>query len=150
MNKAILIPAVMLAGAATGAASSWGVTQLHGSAGPTEARAQAALPPAEDMTFVTTGAILIPVTLSDGSLTAYVTIECSLQVGSDQAEGVQARIPLLIHAINMRAFRAPLATGPDQRVPDLQRYRAIVEASAKEVLGSGIVQRIAITKVQAA
>lgn len=146
--KKLLWPIVLLSGVGTGAASSWGAAQFRG--GPPEPSRHQVASDDADLTFVPSGALLVPVTLADGTLTAYVTIECSLQVSSADAESVKARIPLFLHAINMQTFRKPLAVGPDQRLPDLQVYRAIVQASAKKVFGSGTVRRLAITKIQPA
>jgi hypothetical protein len=142
MRKAILIPLALLAGGAVGGGAALAVELAFPAGGPTVAAA-----PTAPATFVPVGSILVPVITGDGHLTAYVTIDCSLEVGADQAEAVADRLPLLIHAVNLRTYRRPLATGPDGRLPDVGAFSAIVADSAKAVFGHGTVRRVAVTRL---
>lgn len=100
-----------------------------------------------DSQFVTLGAMLVPMTLADGQFTGYFSAEPQLEVGIEDAEGVTARVPLVIHAVNVRAFRTPLASGPDGRLPDAAKLRAIVAEEAGKVLGKGVVRSVALTRM---
>lgn len=106
-------------------------------------------PPVEvgDGTFVSLGAILVPLTLPDGRLTGYMRIEAQLEVAAADSEGVTARLPLIIHAVNVRAYAKPLAAGPDGRLPDAPALRAIVAEEAAKLLGKGVVRSVALTSL---
>ncbi len=69
---------------------------------------------------------------------------------TDKADYVTARLPLLLHAINMRTFRTPMASGPDGLLPDLETFRRVVMASAPEAFGPGVLRKVAVTKVNPA
>ena len=56
------------------------------------------------------------------------------------------RLPLLLHAINMRTFKTPMAAGKDGLLPSLEQFRKIVEAAAPEAFGAGVVRKVAITQ----
>lgn len=99
-----------------------------------------------DSAFVPTGPLLAPLVLDDGRLTGYVSFEMQLEVPADQVDFVTARMPLLLHAINLRTFRSPLASGPDGMLPDVAQFREVVMAAAEEAFGSAVVRHAAITQ----
>ena len=113
--------------------------------GPSSPDAPAAAAPA-DTSFVPTARILAPLVMPEGRLSGYVAFEVQLEVASDDAELVAARLPLLLHAVNMRTYRTPMAAGPDGMLPDLATCRKLVMESAAEAFGKDMVQRAAITQ----
>ena len=96
--------------------------------------------------FVPAGEVLAPVVAADGHLSGYVKFDVQLEVGADKAEFVTARLPLMLHAINMRTFRTPMASGPDGMLPNLDTFRKVAQASADEAFGAGVVRRVAIVQ----
>ncbi len=134
----ILLPLGLAAGAGGGAGVSLVTAPKSAKAEPLAAASGR---------FVTLGALLIPVMLADGQLTAYVTIEAQIEVGEADEEAATERVPLIIHAVNLRAFTTPLGAGPDGRLPDAARVRAIVAEEAGKILGSGRVRSIALTRL---
>jgi hypothetical protein len=139
MKRIITLPAVLLLGLGVGGGSAYATARLLG--GPEiEARAEAA-----DSAFVPTGPVLAPLVLADGRLSGYVTFEVQLEVPPDQVEFVTARMPLLLHAINIRTFRSPLASGPDGMLPDVEQFRKVVMTASPEAFGAGVVRQAAIT-----
>lgn len=103
-----------------------------------------------DSAFVPTGPLLAPLVFEDGHLSGYVSFEIQLEVPADKAEFVAARMPLLLHAINLRTFRSPLASGPDGMLPNLEQFRKVVMAAAPEAFGKGVVRHAAITQANPA
>lgn len=140
MKKLLLPLAVLIAGTAVGGGAAYGTGLLIGAPKPKAAAAEPA-----DTSFVPTAKILAPLVTMDGRLAGYVAFEVQLEVASDQAEFVTARMPLLLHAINMRTYRTPMAAGPDGLLPDLAMFRKVVTDAAPEAFGSGVVRKVAIT-----
>lgn len=103
-----------------------------------------------DGKFVTLGALLIPIRIADGTLTAYASVEPQIEVAAEDEEGVKARLPLIINAVNMRAFETPLAAGPDDRLPNAAEIRRIVSEESVKVLGRGSVRSVALTRLSPA
>jgi hypothetical protein len=134
---------VVVAGIAAGGGAAFATSQLLGSG--TAAAAKAPAEP-EPPAFQPTGTILAPLVFADGRLAGYASFEVQLEVAKDKAEFVHARLPLLLHAINMRTYHAPMASGPDGMLPELTVFRTLVMASAAEAFGAGIVRRVAITQ----
>jgi hypothetical protein len=97
--------------------------------------------------FVTLGELLIPLSLANGRFTGYCRVEAQLEVAAADAEGVTARLPLIIHAVNIRAYQEPLAAGPDGRLPDAAAIRSIVSQEAGKLLGKGVVRSVALTSL---
>lgn len=139
-GKPILLMAVvgLLAGSGGGAAVS-----LMLPASPPAAEPVAA----GDAKFVTLGALLLPLTLPDGRFTGYFRVEAQLEVAAEDVDGVTARLPLVIHGVNLSAYARPLATGADGRLPDAAAIRTIVAAEAAKVLGKGVVRSVALTSL---
>jgi len=131
---------VVLLGAATGVGASYATLQF--------AKRDAPAPksdPAEP-NFVSTGKILAPLVFANGELAGYVRVDAQLEVAADKMELVKARMPYLLHAMNMRTYRSPLASGPDGMLPDLAVLRTLLTASAAEAFGPAVVVRVAITE----
>lgn len=145
MAKPLLLLAIALAGLGAGGGAAFGVSAL---AGPADAAPAAAAEP--DYAFVPTGPVLAPLVFADGRLAGYVSIETQLQVPADQAEAIAARMPLLLHEINLRTFRAPMAAGPDGLLPNLSLYRKIVDQAAPKAFGPGVVRKAAIVQARPA
>lgn len=144
MPKPLFLLAIALAGLGVGGGAAFGVRALTAvPAGP-----QVAAEP--DWAFVPTGPVLAPLVFPDGRLAGYVAIETQLQVPADQAEAITARMPLLLHEINLRTFRTPMAAGPDGLLPNLKLYRAIVDQAAPAAFGAGVVKRAAIVQARPA
>jgi hypothetical protein len=99
---------------------------------------------------VPTGEILAPLVFADGRLAGYVTFECQLEVPQGSAADVGAKLPLLLNAVNMRTYRAPLASGPDGLVPGLDTFRRVVMDAAVDVYGKGAVRSVAVTRASPA
>jgi hypothetical protein len=97
-------------------------------------------------TFVATGPILSPLVFPDGRLAGYVSFEAQLQVAPDKAAFVTDRLPLLLHAVNMRTFRTPMTSGPDGMLPDLAVFRQVLTAACAEAFGPGVIKIVAITQ----
>lgn len=95
--------------------------------------------------FVTAGNITAPLVMADGRLSGYVSFDASLEVGLDEVERVNARLPLLRHAVNMQTYRVPMAAGPDGLVPNLESFRMIVTNAAKQTYGPDTVRFVAVT-----
>ena len=141
--KRIMIPLlVMVCGAGVGSAAAFATVLAVGS----PPAAQAAEAATSSTSFVPTGPILAPLVLPDGRLAGYYSFEVQLEVDQDQVERVTGRLPLLLHAINLRTFRTPLASGPDGMLPNVEMFRAVVTSSTPDAFGPGIVHRVAVTQ----
>lgn len=144
--KKILLPLILLiAGLAVGGGAAFATSLL---VGPKQAKPAAAGHGAEDEgepAFVPTGKVLAPLVFADGRLSGYVSFEIQLEVPADQSATVTAKLPLLLHAINMRTYRAPMASGPDGMLPNLDAFRKLVEEASVEAFGPHVVRHAAIT-----
>lgn len=143
MRKLISLVLILLLGLAVGGGAAFATALLTGPRSSAVHTAHAAAPRAP--TFVPAGKILAPLVFSDGRLSGYVSFEFQLEVKDDKVEFVTARLPFLLHAINMRTYRAPMASGPDGMLPNLEVFRKIVQDASSEAFGAGIVRRAAIT-----
>ncbi|MBT0670547.1 hypothetical protein HT136_19450 [Novosphingobium profundi] len=97
--------------------------------------------------YVPVDTLLVPLVSRDGRLAGYVTIDSQLEVAADSVADVQARLPFFLNAVNMRAYRRPLAAGPDGQLPDLVALRALLVDAAVEVYGKGTVRKAMIARV---
>lgn len=140
MKKMLFLIAVLLAGLGLGGGAAMATAMLLGPKGAAAAHAEAA------PTFVDGGKVLAPLVYADGRLSGYVQFQIQLQVPEDKAEFVNARLPLLMHAINMRTFRTPMAAGPDGLLPNIDMFRKVVLDSAPEAFGRGVVRKVAVTQ----
>lgn len=138
---------MLLAGAAIGGGGAYATLSILGP--PAAADAHAAPAPVET-SFVSVAKVMAPLVLADGRLSGYVSFDVDLQVATEKAPDVTAKLPLLLHAINMRTYRTPLAAGPDGMLPDIAGLRKVVMAAAPDAFGPGIVRRVAITRAEPA
>ena len=139
MRKILSLLILLLVGLAVGGGAGYAAIALIGA--PARA-AKAAAPP----TFVSTGKILAPLVGADGRLTGYTSFEVSIEVPGDKADFVTPRLPMLLHAINMRSYRTPMAAGPDGMLPNIDVFRRLVLRAAPEAFGPGVVRRVAVTQ----
>lgn len=140
--RKILVPlAVLILGTGVGGGAAFGTSIIVGSRQP--GAAKAATPEATG--FVPTGKIIAPLVMADGRLAGYFSFEVQVEVPVDDVETVTAKIPLLLHAVNMRTYRTPMAAGPDGMLPDVGIFRKVVGDAATEAFGAGIVRKVAVT-----
>jgi hypothetical protein len=143
MKTPVLAVIIVVAGIAVGSGAAFGTGLVLGKQhSGAAAKAEVAAPP----TFVPTGKILAPLVFPGGRLAGYVSIEAQFEVPEDKVEFVRARLPLLLHAVNMRTYRTPMTSGPDGMLPDLAVFRTVLMAAAGETFGPGVVSRAAITQ----
>lgn len=143
LKTVALIAGVVVAGLAVGGGAAY-ATRLVG-------QSNRALPPPKAApetapTFVPIDKLVAPIVFPGGQLAGYVSFDFDLQIAADQVLFVQARLPFLLHGINMRTYRTPMTSGPDGMLPDLTTFRTIVMAAAVEAFGPGIVKRAVITQ----
>ncbi len=148
MKKLLFLIVALIAGLAAGGGTAYAMMKMLGIGAPTqEAKAEEKEEPAK---FVPTGKVLVPLVFADGHLAGYAAMEVQLEVDEAKAEFVTQRMPLLLHAINMRTYRTPMAAGPDGMLPDLEGFRKLVDASANEAFGAKVVRKIAVTNANPA
>lgn len=147
MKRIILFPVLIAAGLGTGAAGAFAVRTL---APPAAAAAVADAAPKPVLAFVAVPKVLAPLVMADGRLAGYVSFDLGLEVEPDQVATVTQELPMLLHAINMRTYRTPLAAGPDGLLPDVNGLRAVALAAAPEAFGRGVVRRVAVTRAEPA
>ncbi|MDG2534004.1 flagellar basal body-associated FliL family protein [Sphingomonas sp. HITSZ_GF] len=145
MKKILFSLIVLLAGLGLGGGAALGTLMILGPR-PAHAESKAAEDADAAMAFVPVDKLLAPLVTADGRLTGYVQFQFTLEVPEDKAPDVTKRLPLLLHAINMRTFKTPMAAGPDGMVPGLEQFRKVVEAAAPEAFGAGVVRKVAITQ----
>lgn len=143
MKKFLFPIVVLLAGTGVGGAAAYGTSMVVGR--PSAAKAVEA-PEAKDLAFVPASEVMAPLVTDEGRLAGYVHFDLQLEVPADKVDFVTARLPLLLHAINMRTYKTPMAAGPDGLLPDLETFRAIVMAAAPEAFGPNVVKAAAITQ----
>lgn len=141
MKKVLFLLATLIAGLGAGGGAAFATVSIMGPAKPGAHAAADTTPPS----FVDGGKVLAPLVFADGRLSGYVQFHIQLEVPQDQVESVTARLPLLLHAINMRTFKTPMAAGVDGQLPDVEAFRKVVMASAPEAFGAGVVKKVAIT-----
>jgi hypothetical protein len=145
MKKTLFLLAILLAGLGLGGGAAYATVLLLGPREPA-AGAHDQIEPS----FVDAGKILAPLVFADGRLSGYVQFQVQLEVPADKAEFVAARLPLLLHAINMRTYRTPMAAGPDGLIPDIETFRKVVMAAAPEAFGAGVLRKVAVTQANPA
>ena len=138
MRKLLLLITVTIAGLGVGGGAAWGTSLFLAP--------PAAADPGGPSAFVPAGKVLAPLVLKDGRLSGYVTFKLELEVSADDTARVTAQLPLLLNAINMRTYKAPMAAGRDGLLPDLGLFRTVVMQAAAEAYGKGVVRRAAITE----
>lgn len=145
MKKIIVPLALLAAGAGVGGAAAWGTALVGAARAPFDAGADAGYD-VEALAFVPAGTIVAPLVSADGRLAGYVAADVALGVPEADAGHVAERLPLLLHAVNLRSFQTPLAAGPDGLLPDIERLRALVADAAAEAYGKGVVREVAVVK----
>jgi hypothetical protein len=149
VNKIVLALGLLLGGTAAGAGGGWALlTFMPGLVeAPKDAEGEPGAAKTEEPTaLVSAGRVLAPLVYRDGTLAGYGGFQIQLEVPEDEAARITARIPVLLHAINMRTFKAPLAAGPDGLIPDLDVFRITVQQAADESFGKGAVARVLVTE----
>lgn len=147
MKKILFLLVTLLAGLGLGGGAAYATVMLLG---PKPAGAAAAAHAEVEPSFVDAGKVLAPLVFADGRLSGYVQFQVQLEVPADKAEFVAARMPLLLHAINMRTYRTPMAAGPDGLIPDLETFRKVVMTAAPEAFGAGVLRKVAVTQANPA
>ena len=136
MKKLLVSALVMTLGIGVGGGAAFGTSMMLG-----------AKPKFEESTeFVPTGTVLAPLVFADGRLSGYVSFEVQLEVASGTREDVEARLPILLNAINMRTYRTPMAAGRDGLIPSLSAFRKVVIEAAAETYGKDVVRRAVVTQ----
>ena len=107
MKKLSFLILILLAGIGTGGGAGYAAILLLGTARP----AEPAHPKEADPHFASAGKVLAPLVGADGSLSGYEQFDVQLEVAEDRVDFVTARLPLLLHEINMRTYRTPMASG---------------------------------------
>lgn len=130
---------LLVMGLALGAGAGFGVAQLLG---PPPAKAP---PPKAETVFVSAGTLLAPIVAQDGRLSGYANFEVQLEVAADRQAEITEKLPLLLHAVNLRTWTTPMAAGPDHILPDLRSLAKLIDAAAAESLGKDMVQRVIVT-----
>jgi len=141
MNRFMQLLIVPAAGLALGAAGAFAVHIAE------VAQESAAL---RTTTFVPAGTILLPLVLPNGRLSGYVNITTQIEVTLAAQEKVRSDMPLLLDAINMRAYRTPLAAGADGQLPRVDAFRKLVLDAAIATFGREGVRRAVVMQVQPA
>lgn len=145
MKPALLAPILLIAGLGVGGGTAYAVQRLFP---PPAAKVAEVAHKTEEIatSFTPTGKILAPLVFSDGRLSGYVSFEVQLETLDSDVAFVTARLPILMNAINMRTFRAPMASGPDGMLPNLTTFQKIVMEASDEAFGPRIVRRAVITQ----
>jgi flagellar basal body-associated protein FliL len=144
VKKMLFMLVVLLAGTGLGGGAALATLMVLG---PRPAGAAAKAPAEEvETAFVPVDKLLAPLVGADGRLTGYVQFQFNLEVSAEKTAEVTKKLPLLLHAINMRTFKTPMAAGRDGLLPSLDQFRKVVEASAPEAFGAGVVRKVAITQ----
>lgn len=140
---------VLVMGIGIGGGAGFGVVTLTGTPKATPSKALAAQPE-EPPVFVPSKEMIAPLVFADGRLAGYVKFDIELEVRQKDVEMVSAKLPLMLHAVNMRTWRTPLATGPDGLLADIGGIRAIVAEAAVTAFGRGTVKHVAVTRAEPA
>lgn len=146
MKKILFLLFILLTGLGLGGGAAYATVMLLGPKAPAERPTYGEVEPS----FVDAGKILAPLVFADGRLSGYVQFQVQLEVPADKAEFVTARLPLLLHAINMRTYRTPMAAGPDGLIPDIETFRKVVMTAAPEAFGAGVLRKVAVTQANPA
>lgn len=145
IKQALGAIALLAVGLGVGSGAGFATTTLLG---PAAAKQDPEAPAKPATTFVELDDVVAPLVLPDGErLAGYVSFQLALEVPEVSAEMVAARLPVLRHEINMRAYRKPMASGPDGTLPTLEIFRKVVSEAADAAFGKGMVTSVAIARV---
>ncbi len=144
MKKILIAILLLVAGVGIGGGAAFGVSRLLGP--PPALQEEGAHVPAEQIEteFLPAGTILAPIVAEDGNLSGYANFEVQLEVPAGTGAEITAKLPLLLHAVNLRAFATPMASGPQHVLPDLRVFAKMVEDAAQESLGKGVIVRAVV------
>ena len=142
MKKILMLLLVLVAGTGVGGGAAYATGLLLGPNKPGAKDSKADVP----TSFVPVTKVIAPLVTTEGRLAGYVAIEAQLEVPAEDAASVTERMPLLLHAINMRTYRTPMAAGPDGMLPNISVFRKIVMDSAPEAFGPKVVRLVAVTQ----
>lgn len=145
MKKLLGILLVLILGLGAGGGAAWGVGQWLG---PPPEKPAHAVEEKVETAFIKAGPVVAPIVTEDEQLSGYASFELELEVPAEEADALTARLPLLLHAINLRSFRTPMAAGKQKILPDLDRFSALVMDAATESWGKGKLTRAVITRAQ--
>lgn len=146
MKKILFALVMLIAGVAVGGGAGYGAILLLGPPAKASAQPVEQKPPV----FVPGENILAPLVFSDGRLAGYVKFDIQLEVAEDQVAMVTAKMPFLLHAINMKTWRTPLATGPDGLLANIEGFRKVAADASIQAFGPHVVKRVAITRAEPA
>lgn len=153
MKKPLLGILLLVTGTAAGAGGGWalitfmpGLLPAGASTDGAQAHAGAGADDEAPTAIVPAGRVLAPLVYQDGTLAGYGGFQIQIEVPEAKAADITARLPILLHAINMRTFKAPLAAGPDGMIPDLDVFRLTVQQAADDSFGKGTVKRVLVTE----
>ena len=125
--------------AAVGILHSFGVSVPAAFANDRTSRPQA-------MEYVAVGKLTVPVVDREGELVRYVAIEASLEVPRGMGDEAKAKLPVVLHQINMVTWKSALSTGADGELVDTNSVEKIFETAAKQVYGKDVtVNRVLLT-----
>lgn len=142
---------LLLLGLATGGGAAFGVGMIMGPKAAAGTAAEApAKPSVEPPSFVASTDMIAPLVFADGRLAGYVKFDIQLEVKSEDTGMVASKLPLMLHAVNMRTWRVPLATGPDGLLADIEGIRKVVAEASTEAFGKHVVKRVAVTRAEPA
>lgn len=145
MKKLLTLLIVLLLGLGVGGGAAYGLSMVLGPPPTPDAHVEKKK---VETAFVPTGALVVPIVTGDGNLSGYASFEMQLEVAeADEAE-VTAQIPLLLHAINMRTYRTPMAAGKQKILPDLDVLSRLAMEAATKSLGKGKVLRAVVTSAR--
>lgn len=140
MKKILGLILILLLGIGTGAGASFGIGMVMGPPAPPKAEVKVE----DEKIFMPTGPLVLPVVTVDGDLSGYGNFEVQLEIKKRDEAELKPRMPLLLHAINLRAYRTPMAAGKQKILPDLNQLSAVVMESATAAWGKGKVLRAVV------
>ncbi|HEU0066179.1 MAG TPA: hypothetical protein VFQ57_02945 [Sphingomonas sp.] len=146
MKKILSLLILLVAGLAVGGGAGFATVRYIAPPKGAAAETKEAAPTG----FVAAEKVLAPLVLGDGRLAGYVVFDAQLEVPAAKVDELTAKLPLLLHAINMRTYRTPMAAGNDGMLPDLVALKGVVTKAAAEAFGRGAVSRVAITRAEPA
>ena len=138
MKKALIALVVTLLGVVVGGGAAYGTVQMLGG--------KPLIALANPNVFLPTGPITAPLVSADGRLSGYVQFEAQLEVPGDRIADMRSRLPLLLDALTMRTFKAPMASGPDGMLPNIAIFRRVLGEAVRQVYGRNTVSKIVITQ----
>lgn len=145
MKKLLTLLIVLLLGLGAGAGAAYGVGMVLGPPPPKSAKPKVAV---VETGFVPAAGIVAPIVTVDGNLSGYASFDVQLEVPATELDKVTGQLPLLLHAVNMRTWRTPMAAGKQKILPDLDVFARIVADAATESLGKGAVRRVVVVNAR--